>query len=129
LKKSHAIDIRACNITRRIVWGHLKSFGGKISKAEKWIPDKLSEINTENRMKIKDQISQQNNSTNIREPRLVSLTLPGSFIEPCSLRLSFPFRSMQDFLSEKTFQETERVKKEVVLYFASKPVEGNYFDG
>jgi hypothetical protein len=29
---------------------------------------------------------------------------------------------MQNFLSEKTFQETERVKKEVAQYFASKPV-------
>ncbi len=56
---------------------------------------------------------------------------------------------MHRFLSEKTFQETERVKKEVAQYFASKPViffkiriqslperwakvidaEGNYFDG
>ncbi len=54
---------------------------------------------------------------------------------------------MQNFLGEKTFQETERVKKEVAQYFASKPVmffeigiqserwakvidaEGNYFDG
>jgi hypothetical protein len=31
-------------------------------------------------------------------------------------------RSMQNFLSEKTFQETERVKKKVAQYFASKPV-------
>jgi hypothetical protein len=29
---------------------------------------------------------------------------------------------MQHFLSEKTFQETESVKKEVAQYFASKPV-------
>jgi hypothetical protein len=29
---------------------------------------------------------------------------------------------MQNFLGEKTFQETERVKKEVAQYFASKPV-------
>jgi hypothetical protein len=29
---------------------------------------------------------------------------------------------MHRFLSEKTFQETERVKKEVAQYFASKPV-------
>jgi hypothetical protein len=29
---------------------------------------------------------------------------------------------MQNFLSEKTFQKTERVKKEVAQYFVSKPV-------
>ena len=32
------------------------------------------------------------------------------------------FRSMQHFLSEKTFQDIESVRKEVAQYFASKPV-------
>jgi histone-lysine N-methyltransferase SETMAR len=32
------------------------------------------------------------------------------------------FRSVQNFLSEKTYQETERVKKEVAQYFASLQV-------
>jgi hypothetical protein len=58
LKKTHQIDSKAYTITRRIVWDHLKAFG-KIMKTEKGISDKFSEINMENRIKIRDQISQK----------------------------------------------------------------------
>jgi hypothetical protein len=77
-----------------------------------------------NRMKIRDRISQKRLSKHQRTQAVKSYLTRLIHRILLFLALSeYPlFQSMQNFLSEKTFQKTERFKKEVAQYFASKPV-------
>jgi hypothetical protein len=107
------------HLTRRFVWDRLKALG-KILKAEKTDPSQI----------FRNQYGKLHENA---RPHFAKTTQ--QIVENLGWEvLSHPayssdyylFRSMQHFLSEKTFQDIESVRKEVAQYFASETV--NFFE-
>ncbi len=72
-------------------------------------------MNMENRKKTRDQISQKQTIENLGW----EFSPHPAYSPDLDYHL---FRSMQHFLSQKTFQKIESARKEVAQYFASTPV-------